>query len=95
MPADVDGAITIGIVEGACDGKALSDSGGSLNQESGITVIDEGDGDGIGVDGFVEALVVGVADGCFDALPFQGMGNAEGAVGAGVRSVDASRGSDP
>ena len=70
MPADLYSSIAIGVAVGALDGECLSDGGRALNQESGIAVIDVGDVEGIGVDGFVEALGVGVVDGRGDASSF-------------------------
>ena len=72
LPADLYSSISIpiGVAVGALDGECLSDGGRALDEEGGVTVIDVGDVEGIGVDGFVEALGIGVVDGCGDASSF-------------------------
>ena len=55
-PGDGGGAVTIRVVCGACDGECLPNGWSALDQEGGITVIDEGDGERIGVDGFIESF---------------------------------------
>ena len=57
-PGDGGGAITIRVIGVACDGKCLPNGWSALDQEGGITVIDEGDSECIGIDGFVESVCI-------------------------------------
>ena len=79
-PGDRGCGITIEIIDRSADGEGLSNFWSALDHEGGIPVIDVGDGAGIGVDGFVESLAIGVVDNRSDPLPLQGVVNGEDAA---------------
>jgi len=89
LPADLDGAITIGIVGESADEHGLADCWGALDRKGGVPVINEGDCERIGGEGFFKTLSIGVAHKSCDALPLEGVGNGESAVDAGAKPDDA------